>query len=228
MSSTADLDQESCRRNRRPRRTDRRRSLRRLRGGWPTTVPAIAGGIGVLLALSDGGIEAAAARSFDRRNRRRRLPGPTGGFGFGLPRIEFRLLALAVERVVAGIGCAAGGGQAVGRDLPIRDGAGLCACRLSLQLGSLSGSFVSPRSGAAANPAATSPSRTGLNRSGVTVWACARVPIRAISARHGKARVRRARAAAAPCWTRHHDKNTPTKTAYRRFHARSERRGKRR
>jgi len=45
------------------------------------------------------------------------LPGPTGGLRPGLPRIIFRQLASAVERVVAPVRCAAGGGGAIARDL---------------------------------------------------------------------------------------------------------------
>ena len=52
-----------------------------------------------------------------RRNRRRRTAGADRRLRPGLPGIVFRLLALAVERVVAGIGGAARGRQAVFRDL---------------------------------------------------------------------------------------------------------------
>jgi hypothetical protein len=45
-------------------------------------VPAIAGGIGVLCADSDGGIES-RSRVFDAIGGG--LPGPTGGFGLACP-----------------------------------------------------------------------------------------------------------------------------------------------
>jgi hypothetical protein len=59
-----------------------------LRGGWPITVPAIAGGIGVLLAVSDGGIDNRSrpieiAGAVDVSGAR--LPGPGGGFGLAWP-----------------------------------------------------------------------------------------------------------------------------------------------
>jgi len=47
-------------------------------GGWPTTVPAIAGGSGVLLADSDGGID---SRNGNFESTGTGLPGPGGGFG---------------------------------------------------------------------------------------------------------------------------------------------------
>src|SRR5438105_2030221 len=69
----------------------------------------------------------------------------------------------------------------------MRDGAGL-SLSLSRIFGLLRGSLVSAavrRSGESG--AASWLLRVGLNRSGVTVWACAGVPLREISARHGKA-----------------------------------------
>src|SRR5437764_13206519 len=68
----------------------------------------------------------------------------------------------------------------------MRDGAGLSL--LASRRGLLKGSLVSAavrRSGESG--AITWLLRAGLNRSGVTVWAWAEVPQRAISARHGKA-----------------------------------------
>jgi hypothetical protein len=59
----------------------------------------MAGAIGVLCADSDGGIES-RSRVFDAIGGGG-LPGPTGGFGLACPGIIFRLLALAVERVVS-------------------------------------------------------------------------------------------------------------------------------
>ena len=55
----------------------------RLRSGWPGTVPAIAGGNGVLCAVSDGG---GAMRTRPETTGATSgggwLPGPTGGLGF--------------------------------------------------------------------------------------------------------------------------------------------------
>jgi hypothetical protein len=47
-------------------------------------VPAIAGGIGVLWADSDGGIESRSG-VFDAIAGRGGLPGPIGGFGLACP-----------------------------------------------------------------------------------------------------------------------------------------------
>jgi hypothetical protein len=58
--------------------------LSRLRGGWPGTRPAIAGGSGDLLAESDGGIESRSG-TFDAMAGRGGLPGPIGGFGLACP-----------------------------------------------------------------------------------------------------------------------------------------------
>jgi hypothetical protein len=55
-----------------------------LRGGWPTTVPAIAGAIGVLLAKSDGGIDS-RTRPLAGKGCGGLLPGPGGGFGLAWP-----------------------------------------------------------------------------------------------------------------------------------------------
>src|SRR6266702_6464028 len=69
----------------------------------------------------------------------------------------------------------------------MRDGAGL-SLSLSRSFGGLKGSLVSAavrRSGESG--VAIWLLRVGLNRSGVTVWACAKVPRRAISIRYGKA-----------------------------------------
>ena len=57
----------------------------------------------------------AAAQIWIRR--RRRAAGTWRRLRLGLARIEFRLLALAVERVEAGVRCAAGGGKAIGGNL---------------------------------------------------------------------------------------------------------------
>ena len=54
------------------------------RGGWPTTVPAIAGGIGDLLANCDGGTDSRTGPvAFAISGAR--LPGPGGGFGLAWP-----------------------------------------------------------------------------------------------------------------------------------------------
>ena len=84
----------------------------------PDTVPAIAGGIGVRFAVADGGCGNFGGGSLGSGPGAAGggLPGPTT-FGFALPRIKFCLLPLAVERVIAGRRGAAGGGQAVARDV---------------------------------------------------------------------------------------------------------------
>jgi hypothetical protein len=57
-----------------------------LRYGWPGTVPAIAGGIGVLFAVADGGCGNFGGGSLGSGAGPvgGRLPGPTT-FGFGCP-----------------------------------------------------------------------------------------------------------------------------------------------
>src|SRR5207237_8363481 len=96
---------------------------------------------------------------------------------------------------------------------PVRDGAGLSRC---CSFGLLSGSFASAavrRSGESGD--VTWLARAELNRSGVTVCACAAVPVRTISARHGKAarktRARPFRPVASPALT---FKKYPNKNRY--------------
>jgi hypothetical protein len=56
-----------------------------LRTGWPITVPAMAGGIGALLAVSDGGTDKRSGAFDNIGGALPRpgggLPGPGGGFG---------------------------------------------------------------------------------------------------------------------------------------------------
>jgi len=59
-----------------------------VRAGWPATVPAIAGGIGVLFAVSDGGIDSrilplVIGSALDAAGAG--LPGPAACFGLGWP-----------------------------------------------------------------------------------------------------------------------------------------------
>ena len=68
-----------------------------------------------------------------RRNRRRWTAGTDRRLRLRLPRIVFWLLALAVEQVVAGIGGAARGRQAVFRDLPDPRRRGLVVAVLQLR-----------------------------------------------------------------------------------------------
>jgi len=56
--------------------------LSRRRGGWPSTVSAIAGGIGGLLAVSDGGMDSRRSpTAFTGSGFGGGVPGPGGGLG---------------------------------------------------------------------------------------------------------------------------------------------------
>ena len=136
-------------------RAGHRRRDRRLVGGSPTAGSTAA----------PGRCRASATRR-PAAGARRRLR-------LGLARIEFWLLAGAVERVVAGGGGAAGGGKAVGRDLadPRRRRHVLVA--QPRVVGGIAGLdrwlLAVRRSGKSCGE--TKPSRDGRNRSGVRVWA---------------------------------------------------------
>ena len=56
-----------------------------MRSGWPSTVPAIAGGTGGLLAVSDGGGAMRGGRAFVGVAGGAGVPGPAGGFGRAWP-----------------------------------------------------------------------------------------------------------------------------------------------
>ena len=144
-------------------------------------------------------------RQPQRRVRCRRQTAAAAGTGrrlrLGLARIEFRLLARAIERVEAGSRLRRWRREGRRSESGRSATAPACPCRGACRRRSdrpVAVAVLSPvwRSGKSCGD--TKPSRTGRNRSGVSVWACAGVSSNAISARHGKARARSLRACGGP------------------------------